>query len=146
MLTLDFGAYYEGYCSDMTRSIAIGEPTDKLKNIYEVVLEALNRGVDAIKAGVSCRAVDTVVRDFIAEKGYGEKFGHGTGHAIGLEIHEGPFFSQKSDDSLSDGMVMTVEPGIYIPGIGGVRIEDDVLVTERGHELLTHSPKELIVL
>lgn len=146
MLTLDFGAYYEGYCSDMTRTVAIGEPADKLKGIYNIVLEALDRGINALKPGVSCREVDTVVRDFIAGKGYGEKFGHGTGHSIGLDIHEGPYFSQKSEDDLEAGMVMTVEPGIYLPDVGGVRIEDDVLVTKEGKEVLTHSAKELIVL
>lgn len=146
MLTLDFGAYYEGYCSDMTRTIAVGEPADELKEIYHIVFEALERGVDTLKSGVSCRKVDTVVRDFITEKGYGEKFGHGTGHGIGLDIHEDPYFSKKSEDVLEAGMVMTVEPGIYLPGLGGVRIEDDILITDGNHEVLTHSPKELIVL
>lgn len=130
----------------MTRTVAVGEPADKLKEIYEIVLEALNHGVAATKSGVSCQEVDSVVRDFITEKGYGEQFGHGTGHGIGLDIHEDPYFSQKSKDVLEAGMVMTVEPGIYLPDLGGVRIEDDVLVTEKGNEVLTHSPKELIVL
>lgn len=130
----------------MTRTIAVGEPADELKEIYHIVFEALERGVDTLKSGVSCRKVDTVVRDFITEKGYGEKFGHGTGHGIGLDIHEDPYFSKKSEDVLEAGMVMTVEPGIYLPGLGGVRIEDDILITDGNHEVLTHSPKELIVL
>lgn len=146
LVTLDFGAYYEGYGSDMTRTVAVGEPDPELRNIYEIVLEALNRGIQACKLGASCREVDEVARDFITEKGYGDRFGHGTGHAIGLDIHESPYFSAKSEDVLETGMVMTVEPGIYLPGKGGVRIEDDVVITEDGFEVITHSPKDLIVL
>lgn len=145
MLTLDFGAYYEGYCSDMTRTISVGEPKEKLKEIYDIVLEALNKGIQEIKNNVSCKQVDEVVRDFITSKGYEKNFGHGTGHGIGLEIHEAPNFSQKSDEHIETGMVMTVEPGIYLKGIGGVRIEDDVLVTEDGYDILTQSPKDLII-
>lgn len=146
MVTLDFGAYYEGYRSDMTRTVAIGEPGDELREIYEIVLEALNRGIGASKPGVACKKVDAVVRDFITEKGYGKQFGHGTGHGIGLDIHEDPYFSVKSEDVLESGMVMTVEPGIYLPGKGGVRIEDDVVITEDGYEVITDSPRDLIIL
>lgn len=146
MVTLDFGALYEGYCSDMTRTVAVGEPDQQLKDIYEIVKRALELGISAVKSGVQCKYIDTVVRDFISSKGYGENFGHGTGHSFGLEIHEGPYFSQKSKDVLETGMVMTIEPGIYIPNLGGVRIEDDVLVTETACEILTTSPKELIFL
>ncbi|MYL56490.1 M24 family metallopeptidase [Virgibacillus halodenitrificans] len=146
LVTLDFGALYEGYRSDMTRTVAIGNPGSQLKEIYDIVKEALQIGVNVIKDGVKCKQVDTVVRDYITNKGYGENFGHGTGHSFGLEIHEGPYFSQESKDVLQTGMVMTVEPGIYLPGLGGVRIEDDVVVTDSGHEIITNSLKNLIVL
>lgn len=146
MVTLDFGALYKGYCSDMTRTIAIGEPNPTLKEVYQIVKDALALGIHYVKDGVDCKDLDAVVRDYITEKGYGEAFGHGTGHSYGLEIHEGPYFAVTSDETIQTGMVMTIEPGIYLPGLGGVRIEDDVLVTESGCEILTKSPKELIVL
>jgi Xaa-Pro aminopeptidase len=146
MVTMDFGAYYEGYCSDITRTVAVGEPQEKMKEIYGIVHKALEKGTDTLKPGVSCKDVDSVVRDFITEAGYGAEFGHGTGHGVGLEIHEDPYFSQKSEGVLQSGHVMTVEPGIYLPGIGGVRIEDDALITDNGHEILTHSPTQLIIL
>ncbi|MFX3622581.1 MAG: Xaa-Pro dipeptidase [Ectobacillus sp.] len=145
-VTLDFGAYYKGYVSDITRTIAVGEPAAELKNIYDIVLEAQLRGVRGIKAGITGRDADALTRDYITEKGYGQYFGHSTGHGIGLEVHEGPALSVRSDVELQPGMVVTVEPGIYVPKLGGVRIEDDVLVTEKGNEVLTHSPKELIIL
>lgn len=146
MVTLDFGALYKGYCSDMTRTVAIGEPNEKLKEIYNIVNDALTLGISCIKAGVNCFEVDTTIRNFIIEKGCGKEFGHGAGHSFGLEVHEAPFFSKASTEKIEAGMVMTIEPGIYIPGLGGVRIEDDLLVTETGYEILTHSPKELIIL
>lgn len=145
-VTLDFGAYYKGYCSDITRTIAVGEPSDKLKEIYNIVLEAQLRGVNGIKAGLTGREADALTRDYITEKGYGEYFGHSTGHGIGLEIHEGPSLAFRSETVLEPGMVVTVEPGIYIPNVGGVRIEDDIIVTAEGNEVLTKSPKELIIL
>ncbi|MED3311934.1 Xaa-Pro dipeptidase [Bacillus thuringiensis] len=145
-VTLDFGAYYKGYCSDITRTIAVGEPSDKLKEIYNIVLEAQLRGVNGIKAGLTGREADALTRDYITEKGYGEYFGHSTGHGIGLEIHEAPGLASRSDTVLEPGMAVTVEPGIYIPGIGGVRIEDDIIVTSEGNEVITKSPKELIIL
>lgn len=145
-VTLDFGAYYKGYCSDITRTIAVGEPSDKLKEIYNIVLEAQLRGVNGIKAGLTGREADALTRDYITEKGYGEYFGHSTGHGIGLEIHEAPGLAFRSDTVLEPGMAVTVEPGIYIPGIGGVRIEDDIIVTSEGNEVITKSPKELIIL
>ncbi|TKH27519.1 Xaa-Pro dipeptidase [Bacillus wiedmannii] len=145
-VTLDFGAYYKGYCSDITRTIAVGEPSDKLKGIYNIVLEAQLRGVNGIKAGLTGREADALTRDYITEKGYGEYFGHSTGHGIGLEIHEAPGLAFRSDTVLEPGMAVTVEPGIYIPGIGGVRIEDDIIVTSEGNEVITKSPKELIIL
>jgi Xaa-Pro aminopeptidase len=145
-VTLDFGAYYKGYCSDITRTITVGEPSQDLKDIYDVVLEAQLRGLDGIRAGVTGKEADALTRDYITEKGYGQYFGHSTGHGIGLEIHEGPGLSIRSDTVLEPGMAVTVEPGIYIAGLGGVRIEDDVIVTKEGNEILTHSPKELIIL
>jgi len=145
-VTLDFGAYYKGYCSDITRTIAVGEPSQDLKDIYDVVLEAQLRGLDGIRGCVTGKEADALTRDYITEKGYGQYFGHSTGHGIGLEIHEGPGLSIRSDTVLEPGMAVTVEPGIYIAGLGGVRIEDDVIVTKEGNEILTHSPKELIIL
>ncbi|NGP43594.1 aminopeptidase P family protein [Bacillaceae bacterium SIJ1] len=146
MVTLDFGAYYQGYCSDITRTIAIGEPNEKLKDIHHIVLTAQKAALSAIRPGETTASVDDVARSIIAEAGYGAAFGHSTGHGIGLEVHEGPSLSGKSQEVLAPGMVVTVEPGIYVPDLGGVRIEDDVLVTEDGGRRLTHSNKELIVL
>lgn len=146
MLTLDFGAYYQGYRSDMTRTIAIGEPDPRLKEIYQIVLDTELLTIDRLRPGVSCKDIDDFAHRYIDALGYGPNFGHGTGHGIGLDIHEDPFFSKKSDKVLESGMVVTVEPGIYVPGLGGVRIEDDILVTPEGHEVLTASPKHLITL
>ncbi|WP_442601532.1 M24 family metallopeptidase [Paenibacillus sp. KN14-4R] len=146
MVTLDFGAYYRGYRSDLTRTIAIGEPLAQLQEVYNIVLEAELQTIALLKPGVPCKDIDTFAHHYIDEKGYGKNFGHGTGHAIGLDIHEEPFFSTKSEKVLAAGMIMTVEPGIYLPGIGGVRIEDDVLITSTGSEVLTRSPKDLIIL
>jgi Xaa-Pro aminopeptidase len=143
---MDYGCYYNGYVSDITRSVAVGEPDAKLKEIYDIVLEAQLRGMAGIKPGLTGKEADAITRDYITEKGYGEYFGHSTGHGIGLEIHEGPGLSMKSDVILEPGMVVTCEPGIYIPGLGGVRIEDDTLITENHNEALTHSTKELIIL
>lgn len=145
-VTLDFGAYYKGFVSDITRTVAVGEPNAKLKDIYDIVLEAQLKGMAGIKPGMTGKQADALTRDYITEKGYGEYFGHSTGHGIGLEVHEGPALSSKSDIILEPGMVVTVEPGIYIPGLGGVRIEDDTLITENHNETLTHSTKELIIL
>lgn len=145
-VTLDFGCYYEGYVSDMTRTIAVGEPSEKLKEIYEVVKEAQQRVLDAAKPGISGVELDAVARDYITEKGYGEAFGHSTGHGIGLDVHEAPNVSKLAEKAFVPGNIITNEPGIYLPGIGGVRIEDDMLVTEDGIKRLTHSDKELIIL
>ncbi|MEH7250353.1 aminopeptidase P family protein [Neobacillus niacini] len=145
-VTLDYGAYYNGYISDITRTVAVGEPDHKLKEIYEIVLEAQLRGMAGIKPGMTGKEADALTRDYITEKGYGEYFGHSTGHGIGLEVHEGPTLSFRSDIVLEPGMIVTVEPGIYIPGLGGVRIEDDTLITKDLNEALTHSTKELIIL
>lgn len=146
MITLDYGAYYKGYVSDITRTIALGEPDPKLKEIYTIVYKAQMRGVEGIKPGMTGKEADALTRDYITEKGYGEYFGHSTGHGIGLEVHEGPALSFRSDLKLLPGMIVTVEPGIYIPGLGGVRIEDDIMITKDHNELLTHSTKELMIL
>jgi Xaa-Pro aminopeptidase len=145
-VTLDFGAYYKGYCSDITRTFAVGEPSDELKKIYSTVLEAQIRGMNGIKPGMTGKEADALTRDYIKEQGYGEYFGHSTGHGLGMEVHEGPALSFRSDTILESGMVVTVEPGIYIAGLGGVRIEDDTVITETGNESLSHSSKDLIIL
>lgn len=145
-VTLDFGAYYKGYVSDMTRTVSVGEPHPELKKIYEIVLEAQLRGVNGIKAGITGREADALTRDYITEKGYGEFYGHSTGHGIGLEVHEGPGLSFRSDLVLEPNMIVTCEPGIYIPNLGGVRIEDDLIVKNGGNENLMSSTKDLIIL
>lgn len=145
-LTLDFGCIFGEYCSDMTRTIIIGDPSDKMKEIYNTVLQAQKDALAAIKAGVAASKVDEAARSYIESKGYGKYFGHGTGHGVGREIHEGPSVSPKSTTILEAGMIITDEPGIYIPDFGGVRIEDLILVTENGCEVLSKSPKEMICL
>lgn len=146
LVTLDFGAVYQGYCSDITRTIAVGEPPEKLKEIYQICLEAQKLGVSKIKPGLTGKEADAICRDYIAKHGYADQFGHSTGHGLGLEVHEFPRLSHQVEEKLQPGMVVTVEPGIYISGLGGVRIEDDLLLTETGNEVLTHSPKELIMI
>lgn len=145
-LTLDFGCVYEGYCSDMTRTIVIGKADDKQKEIYNIVLEANEAALEAIKPKKACCEIDKIARDIIANKGYGDRFGHGLGHGVGREIHEQPRLSAFGKAVLEKGMVVTDEPGIYIPEYGGVRIEDLVLVTEDGYKVLSQSSKELIEL
>ncbi|MGE5676043.1 MAG: M24 family metallopeptidase, partial [Mycobacterium leprae] len=146
-ITFDFGALYEGYCADITRTVVVGAASEKQQEIYAIVLEAQLRGVAACKAGMTGAELDDVCRSYIREKGYGENFGHGTGHGVGRFIHEGPKVNVRGEkDVLKPGMVVTIEPGIYLPGWGGVRIEDTVLVTEGGCERLTRSPKDLIIL
>lgn len=146
LVTMDFGALYQGYCSDITRTVAVGEISDELKRIYQIVLEAEKIGVTEITAGMTGKQADKLTRDYITEQGYGPNFGHSTGHGIGLEVHENPRLSTNSTDILQENMVVTVEPGIYVPNIGGCRIEDDIIITETGNEVITHSPKELITL
>ncbi|AHF07415.1 M24 family metallopeptidase [Desulfitobacterium metallireducens] len=145
-LTMDFGAIYQGYCSDITRTICFGEPTEKQHEIYEIVLRAQKAGIAALKPGISGREVDAVARGIIAEAGYGEYFGHGLGHSVGLAIHEGPNLNLREERILKPGMVITIEPGIYIPDWGGVRIEDMAVITENGCEVLTQAPKEFIII
>lgn len=144
-LTMDFGCTYEGYCSDMTRTVYIGNtPSDKQLEIYNTVLKAQLKALDMVKPGVKCSEVDACARDIISAAGYGKYFGHGLGHSVGLFIHEEPRFSRKCDDILASGVVITVEPGIYLPGEFGVRIEDMIVVTDDGYKNLAGSPKELI--
>lgn len=144
--TMDFGAKFSGYCSDMTRTIVLGKADFEMKQVYETVLEAQKRAINSIKSGVSGITVDAAAREHIYSEGYEGCFGHSTGHSLGLEIHESPRFSTAFGEQITTGTIMTVEPGIYIPGKYGVRIEDMVLVTEDGCENLTHSPKQLIEL
>ncbi len=146
LVTLDFGAYYKGYCSDITRTVAVGKPSSELEKIYNTVLEAQLRGMNGIKPGLTGKEADALTRDYITEQGYGEYFGHSTGHGLGMEVHEGPGLSMKSDTVLEPGMVVTVEPGIYISGVGGTRIEDDTVITANGNETLTYSTKELLII
>jgi len=146
MLTLDFGAKVGNYCADMTRTIAMGEPGAELKKVYNVVLEAQQRAQDAVAAGKDCRAMDAVARDYIDSQGYEGRFGHGLGHSLGIDIHENPRFNTGANSTLKENQVMTVEPGIYLPGIGGVRIENTVVVTTDGCRVLTLPTREMIVL
>jgi Xaa-Pro aminopeptidase len=145
LVTIDIGAKLDGYCSDCTRTFATGPLPDELAEAYDLVLRAQLAGLEAVRPGVTGFDADAVVRDIITEAGHGEHFQHGTGHGVGLEIHEGPRLSlTASDATLEPGMVVTVEPGVYLPGIGGVRIEDLLVVTTDGCERLTGYPKELI--
>lgn len=145
-ITMDFGAVVGGYRSDMTRTVALGSIDDEQKKVYDTVLKAQLAGIKAVKAGVVCKDVDKISRDIIYSAGYEGCFGHGLGHSVGIEIHERPLFNTRCDTVLKAGMVMTVEPGIYIENKYGVRIEDMVYVTENGCIDLTNSPKELICL
>lgn len=145
-VTLDFGALYNGYISDITRTVAVGEPSEKLVEMYNTVLASQLLALEKVGPGLTGIQADAIARDYLTEKGYGEAFGHSLGHGIGLEVHEGPGLSKRSATVLEPGMAVTIEPGVYVPGVGGVRIEDDILITESGNELLTHSTKELIIL
>ena len=145
-LTMDFGAKYNGYCSDMTRTVCIGKPTEEMKKVYDTVLEAQSKALEFISAGVRCSDADKRARDVIASAGYGKCFGHSLGHGVGLYIHEGISLSPRSEGVLKSGNVVTVEPGIYLEGRFGVRIEDMVYVTENGCENLTLTEKNLIVI
>ena len=145
-LTLDFGAIYKGYHSDMTRTIALGYATDKMQEIYNLVLNAQNRAIEKITSGIACKNVDAVARDIITKAGYGGNFSHSTGHGVGLCIHEYPNLSNRNDTKLVCGQIVTVEPGIYIESQFGVRIEDMILVKENTRENLTNCPKTLIIL
>jgi len=145
-LTMDFGCIYKGYCSDMTRTVCIGKATDEMKTVYNTVLEAQLKVLDELRPGMQCCEVDAIARDYIAEKGYGDYFGHGLGHGVGLYIHESPAFNMRDESIVRPNMIETDEPGIYLPGKFGVRIEDMILITEDGCRTLAQSPKELIEL
>ena len=144
LVVIDEGAVYRHYHSDMTRTIVVGSPNEKQREIYEIVLEAQRKGVEEARPGITAKELDTMVRDVIAEYGYGDYFIHSTGHGVGLEIHEWPRVSQQDETVLKPGMVITVEPGIYIPKFGGVRIEDTIVITESGAKRLTKMERELI--
>ncbi len=146
VVLLDYGCVYDGYCGDMTRTVAIGYADDKTKNIYDTVLRAQLAAIDSIKSGVFNKEVDRVARDIITDAGYGENFNHSLGHGIGLEIHEQPNLSPRSEDILKTGNVVSVEPGIYLEDFCGIRIEDLVMVTDNGCENFTLSSKDFIIL
>ncbi|MGI6435100.1 MAG: M24 family metallopeptidase [Syntrophomonadaceae bacterium] len=141
MVTMDFGGIFDGYVGDMTRTVAVKPATKRFREIYRAVMEAQQTGLDIIRAGVSCRQVDEAVRKCLQVRGLDQYFTHGTGHGVGLDIHEGPRLAASSLETLQENMVVTVEPGVYIPGWGGVRIEDTVIVTRSGVEIITHSSK-----
>ncbi|MDQ1429206.1 MAG: hypothetical protein QOK39_2682 [Acidimicrobiaceae bacterium] len=145
LIVLDFGAVVDGYCSDMTRTVCVGEPTDEMQRVVDVVVASQAAGVAAVRSGVSCADIDRACREVIAGAGLAERFLHGTGHGVGLDIHEAPAVAATSSDTLARGHVVTVEPGVYLPGIGGARIEDTVVVTDDGCWPVTTTPKDLRV-
>ncbi|AFK22528.1 Xaa-Pro dipeptidase PepQ [Pyrococcus sp. ST04] len=144
LVVIDLGALYNHYNSDITRTIVVGSPNEKQKEIYEIVLEAQKKAVEAAKPGMTAKELDSIARDVIKEYGYGDYFIHSLGHGVGLEIHEWPRISQYDKTVLKEGMVITIEPGIYIPKFGGVRIEDTVVITKNGARRLTKTERELI--
>lgn len=145
LVVIDFGCIVDGYCSDMTRTVSAGEPAADARRVWDVVVASQQAGRAAVRAGVACRDVDAASRSVIENAGWGEAFAHGTGHGVGLEIHEAPRVAATADGTLEAGNVVTVEPGIYLPGIGGVRIEDTVVVTDAGADALTAFPKQLVI-
>jgi Xaa-Pro aminopeptidase len=145
LVVIDFGALLDGYHSDMTRTVTLGEPDDVARRLLDVVTEAQQRGVEQVGPGVECSAVDNACREVIIDAGWGEAFLHGTGHGVGLDIHEDPRVAGSSEAILQVGEVVTVEPGVYLSEIGGVRIEDTLLVTADGNRPLTHAPKQSLV-
>ncbi len=146
VITVDFGVYYQGYASDMTRNFALGEPPSLLKELYRIAEKAQQQALEGIRPYMTGKEADALAREVIEEAGYGEYFGHGLGHGVGLAPHEQPTLSPRSQEMLEPGNVVTVEPGIYVPALGGIRLEDMVVVGEEGVELLTHSPRELAFL
>lgn len=146
LVTLDFGCVVGGYCSDMTRTVAVGKLSDQLRSIYQAVLEAQALALEAVGPGSRGQDLDALARNHLASRGYGGHFTHGLGHGVGLFVHEGPSLNQTSQDTLEAGNVVTIEPGVYIPHLAGCRIEDLVLVTPTGHEVLSKSPKHLLEL
>jgi Xaa-Pro aminopeptidase len=145
-ITLDFGAIYKDYCSDMTRTVFLGQPDDEMKKIYGIVLEAQLKALDGSKRGLTGMEIDSIARNIIRDAGYEKRFGHGLGHGVGLEIHEEPRLSPRGNKHMENGMVVTVEPGIYIPGLGGVRIEDMIIINDDKPVVLTRSTKDMIIL
>jgi Xaa-Pro aminopeptidase len=145
LVVIDFGCIVDGYCSDMTRTVSVGDPGPDARHLWDVVRDAQAAGRDAVHEGADCAAVDRACRDVIAAAGWAELFAHGTGHGVGLEIHEAPRVAATARDTLASGSVVTVEPGVYLPGVGGVRIEDTVVVTPGGMDPLTEFPKELVL-
>lgn len=146
LITMDFGARVDGYCSDMTRTVALGSVTDEQRRVYDLVLNAQLAAIETAGPGISCREIDAVARNMINSGGYEGCFGHGLGHSVGIEIHESPCFNMRCGTLTEPGMVITVEPGIYLDGRFGVRIEDMICITETGTVNLTNSTKELIIL
>ena len=146
LLTMDFGGLYKGYLSDMTRTIIVGKADDEQKRIYNIVKEAQQTALNMIKAGINGRERDESVRKVFRKEGLEDKFPHGLGHGVGLQIHENPYMGRTSKEILEENCVVTVEPGLYIPGWGGVRIEDTIVVKKDGIKILTKSSKELIEL
>jgi Xaa-Pro aminopeptidase len=145
LVVIDFGCIVDGYCSDMTRTVSVGDPGPDARHVWDVVRASQAAGRDAVAEGVECSAVDRACREVIVEAGWGDAFVHGTGHGVGLEIHEAPRVAATARGSLEAGSVVTVEPGVYLPGVGGVRIEDTVVVTPDGADPLTEFPKDLLL-
>ena len=145
-ITMDFGCKYGGYCSDMTRTIALGDPTEEMRKVYDTVLKAQLAGIAAAKAGVPGKEIHNAAAKVIEEAGYGPYFGHGFGHSVGIEIHESPNANGRDETPMPVGAVVSAEPGIYLPGKFGVRIEDVLIYTAEGNVDITKSPKELIIL
>jgi Xaa-Pro aminopeptidase len=145
LVVIDFGCVVDGYCSDMTRTVSVGDPGDAARRLWDVVRQSQWAGREAVRAGADCAAVDRACREVIERAGWGDAFVHGTGHGVGLEIHEAPRVAASARDTLEPGSVVTVEPGVYLPGVGGVRIEDTVVVTPDGADPLTDFPKDLVL-
>lgn len=146
MVTLDIGCQYNGFCSDMTRTVSVGKPSDELLKMYNIVYDSQRMAVEKARAGMSSKQLDSVSRDYINSKGYAENFGHGLGHGLGIEVHEMPGVNQRVEVPLLENSVITIEPGIYKENVGGVRIEDDILLKDGGCEVLNKSVRELIIL
>lgn len=146
VVTMDFGAIYKEYCSDMTRTVFVGQPKDELKKIYNIVLKAQRAGIEGAEKDLTGKEIDGIARSIISNEGYGEYFGHSLGHGVGIEIHEDPRLSQQGTLKMKNGMVVTVEPGIYVSGVGGVRIEDMIVINDDKPIILTGSTKDMIIL
>ncbi len=146
VVVVDFGCFYEGYCSDMTRMVSFGEPPDEVKKVHEIVFQAQERAIKGAKPGMKGKEIDALARSYIEEQGYGKEFGHGLGHGIGLEVHEAPRVSRMGEDEIKPGYVFTIEPGIYLEGRFGIRIEEDVLMTDKGVEVLTSLDRGIFVI